>query len=262
MKPVSTTETLRHREARQTVYDSVPRCLCGESLPSSWFPFVFKSWKTPLPPPAFWRHTALSIVFLLVACLASPGATAPSPGPAKREPKPWVTLEDCTFLADPNNDGDSFRVRSGKKTFHFRLYFADAPETNLADPQRVADQAQYFGVSTNDVLQAGIEAAKATRDQLNRPFTVRTRWTVAGGRSRQQRFYAFIEVRKRDLAEWLVEQGWARAKGTAVGSPGGEPSKSISERLRRLEAKARQEQLGAWAASRTPSRGNPKTTRQ
>ena len=201
---------------------------------------------------AYWRPAVLMVAFLVATILPSSAASTPADRPAKREPKPWVTLEDCTYLADPNNDGDSFRVRSGKKTFHFRLYFADAPETNLADPLRVAEQAQYFGLSTNEVLNAGIDAAKATRDYLARPFTIRTRWTVAGGRSRQQRFYAFVEVRQRDLADWLVEHGWARAKGTAVASPNGEPSKSITERLRRLETKARQEKLGSWSKSRLP----------
>jgi len=229
------------------------RCRAPHSKqPGSDSHYPSKIWKTLLLQQGSSRHAALRIVILLATCLSIPAASPPSDRAPKREPKPWVTLEDCTYLPDPNNDGDSFRVRSGKKTFHFRLYFADAPETNLADPLRVADQAQYFGLSTHEVLKAGTDAAKATRDYLARAFTVRTRWTVAGGRSRQQRFYAFVEVHQRDLADWLVEHGWARAKGTAVSSPQGEPSKSITERLRRLEAKARREQLGAWSESRRP----------
>jgi hypothetical protein len=36
MDRVLTTEALRHREIRQTAFNSVPSCLCGESLPGSW----------------------------------------------------------------------------------------------------------------------------------------------------------------------------------------------------------------------------------
>ena len=38
--------------------------------------------------------------------------------------EPWVTLTDCRYLANDANDGDSFHVRSGSKSYLFRLYFS------------------------------------------------------------------------------------------------------------------------------------------
>jgi mono/diheme cytochrome c family protein len=49
MNPVSTTETLRHRVESGLSHFSVPQCLGGESLPSSWSPCGSNFWKTLLP---------------------------------------------------------------------------------------------------------------------------------------------------------------------------------------------------------------------
>ncbi len=46
MNPVSTTEAPRHRETRQTVDNSVPRCLRGKSLVGSWSQCaICESWR-------------------------------------------------------------------------------------------------------------------------------------------------------------------------------------------------------------------------
>ncbi len=42
-----------------------------------------------------------------------------------------MVLTNCQYLAQANNDGDSFRVRAGTNEFLMRLYFVDGPETNL-----------------------------------------------------------------------------------------------------------------------------------
>jgi endonuclease YncB( thermonuclease family) len=43
-----------------------------------------------------------------------------------------------------SNDGDSFRVHCPEKEFIVRLYFVDAPETNLRCPDRAREQAEYL----------------------------------------------------------------------------------------------------------------------
>jgi len=53
------------------------------------------------------------------------------------ESRPWVTLNNCEYIAANDNDGDSFSVRSGTNEFTLRLYYVDAPETMLTYPERV-----------------------------------------------------------------------------------------------------------------------------
>ena len=60
------------------------------------------------------------------------------------EKKEWIKLTDCHYVDAPNNDGDSFRVRGGDKEFTARLYYVDAPETNLRQGDRTHDQSLHF----------------------------------------------------------------------------------------------------------------------
>lgn len=210
-----------------------------------------------LPGPVSRHGWMLSLALALLSSANLPAATSPkvpkTPAPSKPT-KEWVTFRDCAYAEDPSNDADSFRVRSGKKSFHVRLYFVDAPESKATDPARVAEQAAHFGLSTNATLAAGTRAIDITREWLRQPFDVHTRWTVAGGRSREPRYYAIVEVAGRDLGEHLVEQGWARAKGAVAPLPSGEPSGSMVQRLRQLESDARRRKAGAWGKPRRRSR--------
>lgn len=207
--------------------------------------------------PRSWRRTAGWTGCLLALLVAAAGFSAtPEPAPKKRapdkKPKTWETFEKCTYLENASNDGDSFQVRHGKKTLHVRLYFVDAPESNLTDAERVSEQSQHFGISQAATLDAGKKAAEVTRQALSQPFTVHTRWTVAGGRSRLPRYYAMVSASGRDLGELLVSQGLARTKGAVAATPGGEPSKSVIARLQRLESDARRRRWGAWLSSSHP----------
>src|SRR5687768_5290877 len=74
------------------------------------------------------------------------------------ERKEWVTLTDCQYVVSSYNDGDSFRIQSGTNHFLVRLYFVDAPETRLLYPDRVREQSQYFGVTLDETLKAGVKA--------------------------------------------------------------------------------------------------------
>lgn len=200
------------------------------------------------------------LLAVLLSLVPSPSTVAQTtkkaPGTPKG-PKPWTTFEHCTYVENPSNDGDSFRVRCGKQSIHVRLYFVDAPESNHTDAPRVTEQSQHFGIAPDETIQAGLRAAAATRAFLSKPFTVHTRWTVAGGRSKQPRYYSFVEVGGRNLADTLVAQGWARAKGAIAPSPTGEPSKSIMARLRSLESQAREKRVGSWTTSTQPPRPRP-----
>jgi endonuclease YncB( thermonuclease family) len=165
------------------------------------------------------------------------------------ERRKWVSLTHCQYVAAKDNDGDSFRVRCGTNEFTVRLYFVDAPETNLRYPERTREQSEYFGVTLDETLRAGAKARGAVQKILQEPFGVLTRWATAAGRSRETRYYAFVEVGGKSLAEVLVSQGLARIKGVFANLPTGEKARAYVKRLEGLEREARQKRLGIWASS-------------
>ena len=165
------------------------------------------------------------------------------------EKKEWIKLTDCHYVDAPNNDGDSFRVRGGDKEFTARLYYVDAPETNLRQGDRTHDQSLHFGITLDETMKAGEKAKQRTKELLQKPFLIWTRWATAGGRGRESRYYVIIEVDGKSLGEILVSEGLARTEGMAPNLPSGEHAKAYMERLDDLETAAREKHLGAWAAS-------------
>jgi endonuclease YncB( thermonuclease family) len=165
------------------------------------------------------------------------------------EPREWIALTNCQYVAGKDNDGDSFRVRCGTNEFIVRLYFVDTPEANLRYPERTREQSEYFGVTLDETLKAGAKARDTVQELLREPFIVHTRRASAAGRSTEPRYYALIEVGGKSLAELLVGQGLARTKGVTANLPSGENWKAYVERLRALESEARQKRLGIWASA-------------
>ncbi len=163
--------------------------------------------------------------------------------------RPWVTLNDCQYVANDANDGDSFHVRCGRKNYLFRLYFVDAPETDLGFPARVAEQAKYFGDTAPQMLQVAEAAKDFVRAKLSHPFIIRTCKQDALGRSRMERFYAFVEIDHGDLGEQLVANGLARVHGTGTQPPGMTGAEMEWQKLEQLERTAKEQKVGAWEVS-------------
>src|SRR6267143_2494084 len=192
------------------------------------------------------RKTLFGQILIVVLLL---GAFAP---PAlARDKKEWVKLTDCHYVDAPDNDGESLRVRGGDKEFTARLYYVDAPETNLRLGDRTHDQALHFGITLDETMKAGEKAKQRTNELLQKPFVVWTRWATAGGRGRESRYYVIVEVDGKSLGEILVTEGLARTKGVAPNLPNQEKGKAYMERLDDLESAARAKHLGAWATSAT-----------
>ncbi|HUE61525.1 MAG TPA: helix-hairpin-helix domain-containing protein [Chthoniobacterales bacterium] len=161
----------------------------------------------------------------------------------------WVTLENCRLIPNPANDGDSFHVVADGKEYLFRLYFVDAPETDAANPARLIEQAKHFGISVPQVIEVGEIAREFTRDKLAEPFTVFTRMSNAMGRSKLERFYAFVQTKDGDLGEQLVAKGLARIYGRRVTPPGASSYSAAAQKLQELEDQAKRQKLGGWAAN-------------
>lgn len=178
--------------------------------------------------------SALTIVWLFAA-------------PYAEASKAWRTKEECTLVENPANDGDSFHVRIGRRIYIVRLLWVDAPETDNRYPDRVAEQAAYFGITPEAVIRIGKEAQRFSLEFLRRqPFTVYTQFADARGASEKDRDYGIIKSGHVYLMEALVSNGLARIHGLQVMPPDG-PSESVMRmRLRALEAEAKRMRRGAW----------------
>lgn len=162
---------------------------------------------------------------------------------------PWIELKNCRLSANEANDADSIHVKAGAKEYIFRLYFVDAPETDAGFPERVAEQGKYFGIRPDQAIQLGNYAKNFTKQKLAAPFTVRTTMQDALGRSKKQRFYAFIQTSEGDLGELLVANGMARVHGTSAAPTGFSSAERQRRKLQRLEREAKQQKVGGWGAS-------------
>ena len=72
----------------------------------------------------------------------------------------------------------------------------------------------------------------------------------AMGRSRLERFYAFVETKEGDLGEQLVRNGLARIHGfKAATARRLQVRATKSEKLQQLENEAKQGKIGAWGVN-------------
>ena len=164
----------------------------------------------------------------------------------------WRIVDNCKLIENESNDGDSFHVRYNKRHYIFRLYFVDTPETDLGLPERVAEQAQYWGIDDKATVRLGHKAAEFSKEFLKDGFTVMTKFDDARGRSDRGREYAIIKVGDKYLAEELVRNGLARIFGVNVDIPDGPTEQNFIWRLKSAEREAKKEQVGGWARELTP----------
>ncbi len=191
------------------------------------------------------RHRITAMLALL-AGLAGPLAGAPVPAPARDEQETWVKLENCRWIEHESNDGDSFYVAHGNDLYLFRICFVDAPEDNLSFPDRVQEQADYWGITVEQTLELAAEASALARRFMARGFTVHTKYRDARGNSPVPRYFALIEVKGTFLCEALVAAGLGRIHGYLPPLPDGTSQWDYRDRLRRVEARARREGKGGW----------------
>jgi endonuclease YncB( thermonuclease family) len=168
---------------------------------------------------------------------------------AREGSKDWIVLENCRFISNPADDGDSFHVSAGAKEYIFRLYLVDAPETDEMTPGRLIQQAKYFGITVPQAIEVGRTAKEFTREKLSEPFTVFTHMSDAMGQSRIERLYAFVETKEGDLGEQLVRNGLARVFGFKAAAPGLRSARVEMEKLQQLENQAREEKIGGWGVN-------------
>lgn len=169
-------------------------------------------------------------------------------GMSRLSARDWTVLEGVIFEENPANDGDSFHAKRNRSRYLFRLYFVDTPEADLRYPDRVQEQADYFGVSPERAMAAAAEAAALTQKLLQEgSFTVYTRYADARGASEMKRYFAMVKVGDRWLGELLVAAGYARVFGHSTDLPDGTGADKYWSRLRKLEKEAKAAGRGLWA---------------
>ena len=166
--------------------------------------------------------------------------------------KPWEKLGNVAYKPQKFDDGDSFHctLQDGNELI-LRLYFVDTCEEEKVYADRIRDQSAYFGITEGESLALGKSASEFTRKLLEKPFTVRTRWHKALGRSKWDRWYCVILTADgKDLAEELVRTGLARIYGTKTVLWDNRTSAQYLARLAELEAEAKKEKRGGWTSSK------------
>jgi endonuclease YncB( thermonuclease family) len=170
----------------------------------------------------------------------------------------WRVLDGTGYLENQANDGDSFHAKRNTREYLLRLYYVDCPETDSRYPDRVKEQADYFGLTPEQAVKGGKLAAEAVEKKLKgRTLEVHTRYEDARGASNMKRYFAMVRLDDQWLSEWLVENGWARVHGVSRELPDGTSERLYWSRLRKLEREAREAKRGLWglAAGTLPVQG-------
>lgn len=176
--------------------------------------------------------------------------------PGGRPGGDWELLKECRLVTGRNGDGDSFHVKHEKGETEFRLYFIDTPESQYktyrggeSNGPRIAEQGAYFGGIGQDQTTAVGLAAKGMVKRIlaENPFEILTKWEDVYGPDRKY-CLAIVQWQGREvyLHELLVAQGLGRIHTRGAGLPSGRSYHEQKSFLQTLEARAREEKVGAW----------------
>lgn len=186
---------------------------------------------------------------------AVPVGTAGLSGNFKPVSPTFIAFPDAEWIESGANEPDAFRLKLGAEELVFVLYFVDALEASWTHPQRIAEQARWFGAPGNQIIVDGGQAALGfVRDLLkSKPFTVFTRWERVPNSSR---CYAMISVeyqpgKRAYLADLLVSRGFARVAGITTHLPEND-ARSMEDylvELNQLAKQARTLKQGIWSGA-------------
>ncbi|MCB1225842.1 MAG: thermonuclease family protein [Verrucomicrobiales bacterium] len=163
----------------------------------------------------------------------------------------FLVLPQALLVESRGNEADTLRMQVDGEELIFVLYFVDALDASWTHPQRINDQARWFGNASSDrIVETGIEALNFVRTLLTtKPFRVMTRWERVPNTSR---YYALIIVEEEPgrmtyLQDILVREGYARIQGVTTPLPGDSRDEAhYLAYLRQLANEARREKRGIW----------------
>ncbi|MBP7275592.1 MAG: thermonuclease family protein [Kiritimatiellae bacterium] len=158
----------------------------------------------------------------------------------------WDTKKGCRLTDVPFTDADSLNVKWEREEFVLRLHHVDAPCADERLSQRNTAHLRYFGITAAESTEVGKEAVKFVRKTLPREFVARAVDQDTVGTSNQPVRYGTITTADgRDLAELLVQNGFAIIRGFNVAEEGADKIQKLKE----LELEAKTEKRGAWKLS-------------
>jgi endonuclease YncB( thermonuclease family) len=178
----------------------------------------------------------------------------PSMGVIAEEAKKAERLDGYSFKQTAYHDGDSFSLLTAKGDEKIcRLYAVDTCETDNEFAERVAEQALYFGITSEQAVELGNEAKNFTEERLkNKKLSFVTKWHKALGRSKSDRFYGEVIVDGESLACILVKNGLARIHG--IIPPNDRTFVFTRAKLEQMEAGAKKAGLGGWGMAKVKAR--------
>lgn len=154
------------------------------------------------------------------------------------------------------NEADTVRMKVGDEEHVFVLYFVDALEATDTHPQRIHDQARWFGLDEGGhgvIVEMGQQALNYVRTLLTTcRFSVITRWERVPN---TMRYYALISVEHQRgkppvwLADLLIGEGFGRVHGLTTPFPPESDGRTIPaylQDLKRLGLDARRRKVGIW----------------
>ena len=169
----------------------------------------------------------------------------------------WEVLKNCKLITGRNSDGDSFHVKHSGGEDEFRLYFADTPESEYKtygggenNGKRLDDQAEYFGISREQVIDVGKEAKSFTLRLLKKePFKIVTKWEPVIRQSPERKHaYVIVHYEGREvyLHELLVSRGLVRIHTRGAAMPGGRSYHEQKAHLQNWEKSVKEKKIGGW----------------
>ena len=195
--------------------------------------------------------------------LANKPTVEDAPPPAKlefvREMDPQYeefVKEECKLESVEEWTANFIKISQNGRSFQFRLYFVDTPESELDESSQpmLRAQTEYFGdPPLSDLLNHGKEADEFVRKTLTeRPFRIITRFEPARG---TKSLYAFVQVDTEDnvrkyLSAMLVRKGLASITAKPSHTPFGQNAYDFREHLVKERQKAIDDLSGIWADSR------------
>ena len=192
--------------------------------------------------------------------IARPAASDPNDKPAPLPKGPverpvearFLTFPNSRLLDSPSNEADTLHLKVANEDHVFVLYWVDALDASSTHPDRVNEQAAFFGkASPQAVVETGKEAFAYVKELLTtRKFLVLTRWERMPN---TERYYALIRVEFEPgkwayLADLLMRQGYARVTGLQTPLPDNLPSEeAYAVELLEHGKHARKKKLGIWS---------------
>ncbi len=201
------------------------------------------------------RSVPVAIPIAIATPVASTLPNAAS-GPTLRPvAERFLAFPKAELIDTASNEADTLTLRVGGEQHIFVLYFVDALDATLTHPQRVDEQAHFFGKTTREnVVATGRAALDYVRTLLkNRPFTIFTRWERVPN---LDRYYALITIehepgKRAYLADLLVRNGYARIGSLTTPLPDDKRTPiSYARELNDHAKYAREHKLGIWATAR------------